>query len=70
MLISTLASKVEPETGQEVSWDPVVCWDCPTTGEFVAFFVVGMLVCALIFLLIRRVRTHRRESETPRRFLE
>jgi biopolymer transport protein ExbD len=52
------------------SWDPVVCWDCPTPGEDAAFFVVGLVLCAPVFLLILRVRTRKRESVQPRRFLE
>jgi hypothetical protein len=62
--------QVEPQTSGEVSWDPVVDWDSPNPREVVAFFFVGLVLCAPIFLLIRRVRTRKRESAGPRRFLE
>ena len=60
----------QSQTGQEVGWDPISCWDCPTPKEYVAFFLVGLLVCTPIFLLVRRIRTRRRDSALPHRFLE
>jgi len=62
--------QVESETSGEVSWDPVVDWDSSNPREAVAFFFVGLVLCAPIFLLIKRVRTRKRESAQPRRFLE
>lgn len=55
---------------QEVSWDPVSCWDCSTRGEVTAFFLLGSAVSAPIFLVIRRVRTRKRESAAQHRLLE
>jgi hypothetical protein len=61
---------VESQTEEEASWDPIVCWDCPTLGEIAAFFLAGLVLCAPIFLLIQRVMTRKRESAQQRRFLE
>lgn len=61
---------VESPTEGDVSWDPIVCWGCPTSGDVVAFFIFGLVLCAPIFVLIRRVRTRKRESAQPQRFLE
>jgi len=56
--------------GETVGWDPVVDWDGPNSGEVVGFFVFGLLVSAPIFLLVRRLRSRKRESEAARKFLE
>jgi hypothetical protein len=66
----TSAKQVESEPVQEVSWDPVVCWGCPMPEEDVAFFFVGLILCAPISLWILRARTRKRESALPHRFLE
>src|SRR5579862_9578271 len=66
----TIPKPVESQTSGEVGWDPVVCWDCPTPGEVPAFFFVGLVLCAPMFILIRRVRTRKLESAKAHRFLE
>jgi len=66
----TPSKDAESQPAGTVSWDPVVCWDCPTPGEPVAFFVVGLALSVPIFLLIRRVKTRKRESKQPQRLLD
>src|SRR5882724_6965616 len=66
----TPSKDAESQPAGTVSWDPVVCWDCPTPGEPVAFFVVGLALSVPIFLLIRRVKTRKRESRQPQRLLD
>lgn len=61
--------KAESQTGVEVGWDPVSCWDCSTPGEPVAFFVVGLFFAAVISFCVIRARTHQEESARPKRFL-
>jgi hypothetical protein len=55
---------------ETVGWDPVTVWDGPNSGEVVGFFVLGLLVSAPIFLLVRRLRSRKRESEAARKVLE
>jgi hypothetical protein len=62
--------QVDSQIGQEGSWDPFVCWDCPLRRETTAFFFVGLVLSAPVFLWISRVRTRKRESTLPHRFLE
>lgn len=58
------------QAGQTVGWDLVSCLDCPTTGEPIALFLVGLLVVLPVFLLLMRVRTRKNESEQPKRLLQ
>ena len=55
---------------ETVGWDPVTVWDGPNSGEVVGFFVLGLLVSAPIFLLVRRLRSRKSESEGARKVLE
>ena len=56
--------------GETVSWDPVTDWDGPNSRKVVGFFVCGLLVSAPIFVLVRRLRSRKSESEAARKVLE
>ena len=57
--------------GDTVGWDPVTDWDGSLNSREVAgFFVFGLLVSAPIFLIARRLKSRKSESEAARKILE
>jgi len=58
------------QTGQTVAWDLVSCLHCPTTGEPIVLFLVGLVIVLPVFLLLMRARTRKNESEQPKRLLQ
>jgi hypothetical protein len=66
----TNSNQGESQAGETVVWDPISCWDCSTPGEPATFFLVGLVFAAPTFLLVMRLRTRKRESAPPKRFLQ
>jgi hypothetical protein len=59
-----------PESSQQAQWDPISCWDCPTTDEPEALFFAGLVFAAPISVWVIRRRTHKTESVAHKRWLE
>jgi hypothetical protein len=57
-------------SSQEVEWDPISCWDCPTPYEPEAMFFTGLVFALPISLWVIRCRTRKLESVSTKRWLE
>lgn len=67
------ASGTQPksdDSAEAVGWYPMTDLDGRDSREIVDFFVLGLLVSAPIFLLVRRLRSRKNESEAARKVLE
>lgn len=64
---SSSASSDSSSGSGTVGWDPVTGWDGPNYREIVEFFVLGLFVCAPIFLFVQRLRTRKSESEAAKK---
>jgi TonB family protein len=67
---SNSVSSSTPPGSESVGWDPVTDWDGPNSREIVGFFVLGLFVCAPVFVLVQRLRTRKSESEAANRVLK
>jgi hypothetical protein len=57
-------------TGETVGWDPVTVWDRPTIGEIVGWFLLGLLVSAPTFFIIKRMKSRKNELNHPKKILQ
>lgn len=57
-------------TSETMSWDPVTDTDRNTTAEIVGWFVLGLLISAPVFLVVRRLKSRKIESLPAKKILE
>jgi hypothetical protein len=69
-VISGSQSKPAGSVAVVGEWDPMTDLDGPDSRKIVTLFVLGLLVSAPIFILVRRLRSRKIESEAARKVLE
>jgi hypothetical protein len=57
-------------TSETVSWDPMTDMNRNTTGEIVGWFVLGLLISAPVFLVVRRLKSRKNESLPAKKILK
>jgi hypothetical protein len=57
-------------TSETVSWDPMTDTGGKTSDEIVSWFVLGLLISAPVFLVVRRLKSRKNESLPAKKILE